>query len=337
MNNSAFQSDSQRGNPPPLQSSILGTIGNTPLVDLQRCVKSRGLKGSLLAKLEYFNPGASTKDRIALEMIRQAKADGTLRDGQPVVELTSGNTGTGLAIVCSTLGHPLIAVMSCGNSPERAWMMRALGAEVVLVEQAIGFSKNQVSGDDLALVKQKVEELVRERNAFSPQQFYNKANSLAHELNTGPEIWTQAGGEVDVFLHFGGTGGTFSGIVRYLRSKNPKLRAYFLEPVDASVLAGRPVVNASHKIQGGGYGIPDLALLDRSLVTDFLSVTDEEAMTGAGILAREEGVFAGYSAGANLSVALRLLKEQEAGTSIAFVTSDSGLKYFSTDLFANSA
>src|SRR5206468_12258282 len=170
--------------PPPLADSILDVIGNTPLVELGRCVARLGLQGRLLAKLESVNPGSSKKDRVALEIVREARADGSLRDGQAVVELTSGNTGTGLAIVCRALGHPFVAVISRGNSIERVRQMRALGAEVVIVEQAPGALPGQGSGDDLARVQSRTEEIVAERAAFRVDQFAHPANVLAHERHT---------------------------------------------------------------------------------------------------------------------------------------------------------
>jgi cysteine synthase len=319
--------------PPPLQDSILGVIGHTPLVELRRVVAARQLAGRLLAKLEYLNPGGSMKDRIAREMIQQARASGALRPGQAVVELTSGNTGTGLALVCRALGHPFVAVMSRGNTPERARMMRALGAEVVLVDQAAGAAPHQVSGADLALVEERARELTARRRAFRPDQFANPDNPRAHQAHTGPEIWQQAGGQVDVFLHFAGTAGAFTGIARYLKERNPRLRAYVVEPASAPALAGQPVADSRHSIQGGGYSRPDLRLLDRSLVTDYLRVTDAEAVEGARALAAEEGIFAGFSSGAHLGAALRLLAGREAGATIVFLACDSALKYVSTDLF----
>ena len=317
---------------PPLHPSILGAIGHTPLVELRRIVAQRGLRGRLLAKLEYLNPGGSMKDRIALQIVRNARANGTLRDGQAVVELTSGNTGTGLAIVCRALGHPFVAVMSKGNSPERAHMMRAFGAEVVLVDQAPGSLAGEVSGDDLDIVDRRTEELVRERNAFRADQFANPDNSLAHETGTGEEIWQQSRGEVDAFVHFAGTGGTFAGVARCLRRHEPRLRTYLAEPAEARALAGEPVTRTNHPMQGGGYSMPELRLLDRSLVTGFLGVSDAEAIDGARLLAREEGIFAGFSSGANLSAALQLLAGPEAGRTIVFLACDTGLKYLSTDL-----
>lgn len=313
--------------------SVLEAIGGTPLVELRRIAALRGLQGRLLAKLDYLNPGFSMKDRIALAIIRQARLCGALRPGQTVVELTSGNTGTGLAIVCRALGHPFVAVMSRGNTEERARMMRALGAEVVLVDQAPGSPPQGVSGEDLALVEQKAQELTAQRGAFRADQFRLPANVLAHQDHTGPEIWRQCGGQLDAFVAFVGTGGTFTGIARYLRSKKPAIRCYVVEPASAPSLAGKPVTNPSHRIQGGGYSMRELPLLDRSLVTDYLTVTDEEAAAAARLLAREEGIFAGISTGANLAAAMSLLAGPERHASIALMVCDSGLKYLSTGLF----
>jgi cysteine synthase len=327
---------SEEISPPPLVDSVAQTIGNTPMVELKRLLAHKRLSGRLLAKLEYFNPGFSKKDRIALEMVRQAKADGKLREGQTVIELTSGNTGTGLAIVCRALGHQFIAVMSRGNSIERAWMMRALGAEVVLVDQAPTSSHGQVGGNDLALVEHRTAELVNELGAFRADQFHYDANVLAHERYTGPEIWKQSQGKVDVFVDFVGSGGSFTGIARYLKRQNPKLRAYLLEPTGQAVLAGQTISRLGHKIQGGGYSMPDLPLLQRDLVTDYMQITDEQAIAGARLLASEEGIFGGFSGGANCAAAMELLEDREAGATIAFLICDSGLKYMSTDLVSKS-
>lgn len=314
-------------------SSVVEAIGRTPMVELRRIAALRGLQGRLLAKLEYLNPGFSMKDRIALAIIQQARLCGALRPGQTVVELTSGNTGTGLAIVCRALGHPFVAVMSRGNTEERARMMRALGAEVILVDQAPGSPPHRVSGEDLALVEQKAQEVTAQRGAFRADQFRLHANVQAHQEHTGPEIWQQCGGRLDAFVAFVGTGGTFTGIARFLRSRNPAIRCYVVEPASAPALAGKPVTNPSHGIQGGGYSMRELPLLDRSLVTDYLTVTDEEAFAAARLLAREEGIFAGISSGANLAAAMSLLAGRERNATIALVVCDSGLKYLSTDLF----
>ena len=319
--------------PPPLAHSILDVIGNTPLVELHRAVAARGLTGRILAKLESMNPGSSKKDRIALEIVREARASGTLSEGQTVVELTSGNTGTGLAIVCRALGHPFVAVISRGNSIERVRQMTALGAEVVVVDQAPGSISGQVSGVDLDLVEARTAEIVIERNAFRASQFENEANVLAHERHTGPELWEQAEGQIDVYLDLVGTSGSFTGVARALRRRNPGLRAYVVEPAGAAVLAGRSVIDPRHKLQGAGYARTKLPLFDRSLVTDYLTITDAEAIEATRFLAAEEGIFAGFTSGAHLAAAWRLLADREAGATVAFLVCDSGLKYLSTDLF----
>ncbi len=316
-------------------SSIIDAIGNTPLVELKRLITGLGLQGCLLAKLEYFNPGFSKKDRVALEMIREARKEGSLRPGQTVVELTSGNTGAGLAIVCRSLDHPFVAVMSRGNTVERVRMMQALGAEVVLVDQAPDSPPHQVSGEDLALVEQKTGQLVLERQAFRANQFELAANALSHERFTGPELWEQSEGSIEVFLDFVGSGGCFTGVTRYLRRRNPHLRAYVLEPAGSAVLAGKPVERSNHQLQGGGYSLSHLPLLDRNLVSGYLQVTDDEAIEAARLLAAEEGIFGGFSSGANLAGAIQLLRTRERGATIGFLVCDSGLKYLSTDLYPN--
>lgn len=318
---------------PSLVSSITETIGNTPLVELHRIVGQLGLEGRLLAKCEFLNPGFSKKDRIALEILREAKQSGELQEGQTVVELTSGNTGTGLAIVCRALGHPFVAVISKGNTIERARMMQALGAEVVLVEQAPGATPHQVSGEDLALVEQRVREIVQERDAFRADQFNHRGNVLAHELHTGPELWWQAGGRMDIFVDFVGTGGSFTGVMRALRQHNSGIQGYVVEPEAAPALAGLPVIRQSHAIQGGGYAMACLPLLDTNLIEGYLRVSDEEAMACARLLALEEGIFGGFSGGANLAAAVQLLRTSGRGKTIAFLVCDSGLKYLSTSLY----
>lgn len=314
-------------------ASIVDVIGSTPCVSLARIVEAHGLEGQLVCKLEHLNPGFSKKDRVALEMVREARDDGRLSPGQPVVELTSGNTGTGLAIVCAALGHPFVAVMSRGNSIERARMMRALGADVVIVDQAPGSPQGQVSGADLALVETRARQLVDERGAFRADQFTLESSALAHERHTGPELWSQTGGAVDAYVDFVGSAGSFTGVTRYLKSRNADVRAYVVEPAGAAVLAGDDARAPNHRIQGGGYSMPHLALLDGDLVDGYLRVTDDEAIACARDLARREGVFAGFSTGANLAAALELLRTTERGRTIAFLACDSGLKYLSTDLW----
>lgn len=313
--------------------SIIDSIGRTPLLELHRLKSRLAFEGRILLKLEYLNPGFSKKDRIALEMIREAKADGSLRDGQTVVELTSGNTGTGLAIVCKALGHHFVAVMSRGNTVERARMMQALGAEVVLVDQAPGSPPNQVSGNDLALVEDRAAEIVRERDAFRADQFILPSSALAHERSTGPEIWAQSEETVEVFADFVGSGGSFTGISRYLRSVNPFLRAYVVEPEGAPVLSGGKVVEPNHKIQGGGYSMAKLPLIDEGLIDGFVRIDDDTAVAYSRLLASDEGVFGGFSSGANVAAAVELLEGPERGSTIAVIACDSGLKYLSTDLY----
>ena len=318
---------------PRAAQSIVDVIGCTPSLWLDRMVAARGLRGRILAKLDYLNPGFSKKDRAARSIIEAAIASGALAPRQEVVELTSGNMGTGLAIVCAALGHPFVAVMSRGNSPERARMMRALGAEVVLVDQAEGAREGEVSGVDLALVEEVAQRLARERGAFRADQFRHAGNAAAHYETTGPELWRDSGGALDAFADFAGSGGTFAGTMRALRERKPGLRGYLVEPEGASVLAGGDLAQPAHPIQGGGYGVAELTLLEGVKADGYLAISGDEARRVAQALAREEGVFAGFSAGANVAAALRLLEGPEAGGNVAVVICDSGLKYLSTDLW----
>jgi cysteine synthase A len=311
--------------------SIVEVIGATPVIELSRL--TRGLPGRIVAKLDYLNPGSSKKDRIAREMVEEATDSGELAPGQTVVELTSGNTGTGLAIVCAVRGHPFVAVMSEGNSQERARMMRALGAEVVLVPQAAGSRPGQVSGEDLELVDARAKQLTSERDAFRADQFVHRGNRLAHERHTGPELWEQTEGRIDAFCEFVGTGGTYAGITAALKQRRSAIRCYVVEPEGAAALSGHPVTDPNHRIQGGGYSMPDLEILRGVPVDGYLPVSDTDAIAVARRLAREEGVFAGYSSGAVVAAALRMLEGPHAGGSVAVVLADSGLKYLSTDLW----
>lgn len=311
--------------------SVIDAIDETPLVDLSRLVALAGVSGRLLAKLDYLLPGFSKKDRAARAIIEHARASGALKPGQTVVELTSGNMGTGLAIVCGVLGHPFVAVMSAGNSSERARMMHALGAEVVIVPQAPGGVPGQVSGADLALVEEQAQRLGVERAAFRADQFGHPGNPLAHAMGTGPQIWSQSGGAVTAFCDFAGSGGTLAGVATALMPLG--VRCYAVEPDGAEAIAGRPVDRPDHPIQGGGYSMPDLVHLRDTELSGHVSVTGAEARDAARQLAKTEGIFGGYSAGANLAAALKLLRGPEAGGTVAFVVCDSGLKYLSTDLW----
>jgi cysteine synthase A len=231
------------------------------------------------------------------------------------------------------MGHPFVALISRGNSVERVRQMEAFGAEVVIVDQAEGAVDGQVSGDDLALVEAQAAQIVAQRGAFRVDQFRREANILAHERHTGPELWAQSQGEIDVFVDMVGTSGSFTGVARALRQYSPGVRIYAVEPAGAAVLAGGCVSNPRHRIQGAGYARADLDLFDKTLATGFVSVTDEQVITAARHLAAEEGIFAGFSTGAHLAAAWKLLAEAERGSTIAFLACDSGLKYLSTDLF----
>ncbi|HTX55176.1 MAG TPA: cysteine synthase family protein [Candidatus Baltobacteraceae bacterium] len=312
--------------------SVVSAIGETPLVALRRL--GRDLNGTILAKLEYLNPGFSKKDRIARQIIEDAEADGRLQPGQAVVELTSGNTGTGLAIVCGIKGYPFVAVMSRGNSRERARMMAALGAEVVLVDQAPGSTPGQVSGEDLALVEAETVRIVEARGGFRADQFRLAGNARAHFLHTGPEILRQTGGAFDLFCDFVGTGGSFAGCAAAFKAHRSAIRCFVVEPEGAAALAGQPITNPGHRIQGGGYSMTSLPLVDAAHVDGYLTVTDGKAIAWARRLAREEGIFAGFSSGANVAAAAALLAGEYQGQTAVVMMCDSGLKYLSTDLWA---
>ncbi len=302
-------------------SSVIETIGKTPLVELSRIRDVLKLDGRLLAKLDYLNPGFSKKDRAAKETIEAARARGELAKGQTVVELTSGNMGTGLAIVCGVLGHPFVAVMSEGNSEERARMMRALGAQVIMVPQAKGSKPGEVSGEDLALVDVEAQRLTKELSAFRADQFERFENTQAHETGTAPEIWEQSGGTITAFCDFVGSGGTLGGCARFFADHD--VRCYGVAPD-----------NKEHPIQGGGYDMPDLIHLKTANLAGTETVSGQDAAKYAQLLARHEGIFGGYSAGANLAAAVQLLRGPEAGGVVAFLVCDSGLKYLSTDLWS---
>lgn len=312
-------------------ASAAEAVGNTPVVEMSRI--TRGMPGALFAKLEYLNPGFSKKDRIARQIIEDAEQDGRLTPGQTVVELTSGNTGTGLSIVCGVKGYPFVAVMSKGNSRERARQMAALGAEVVLVDQLPGSKPGQVSGGDLERVEKETERLVRERNAFRADQFRDKGNFRAHYLHTGPEFLAQTGSRIQAFCDFAGTGGSFAGCAAAFKERDASIRCYLVEPAGAAAVKGEKVTAPDHRIQGGGYSMADLPLVNRAHIDGFVTVTDEEAKQATRRLAKEEGVFAGFSSGANVAAALKLMAGECRGKNLAVLINDSGLKYLSTDLW----
>ncbi len=315
---------------PDVCASAVETIGHTPLVALDRL--ARGLPGRVLVKLESFSPGGSVKDRIARRMIADAESQGRLPPGGAIVETTSGNTGIGLAIVAVVRGYRFFAVMSEGNSVERRRILSALGAEVVLVPQAEGYRPGVVSGEDLALVEQCAAELAAELPAFRPNQFENAGNVEAHAATTGPEIWKQTGGRVHHWVALVGTGGTFLGVARFLKDRNPGVRCHVVEPATARILAGQAVTDTRHQLQGAGYNlIPPL--WDAALCDDCIGVSDADAIETARRLAREEGIVGGFSSGANVWAALEVARRASDGEVIVTVCPDTGLKYLSTDLF----
>ncbi len=314
----------------PASASILDAVGSTPAIWLNRLCE--GMSGRILLKMESMNPSGSIKDRAALHCMRQAISAGELRPGMPVVELTSGNMGIGLAMACAVLGYRMIAVMSEGNSPERRQLLAAYGAEIELVPQLPDSVAGKVSGDDLALVEERTKALVAELGAWRPDQFVNPANPAAHFAGTGAEIWEQSAGQIDAFVGLVGTGGTFLGCARALKDRDSTVLCYAVEPEGAQAIAGLAVTNPAHVLQGGGYAmIPPQ--WNSSLCDGTIAVRDQEAIDTARALARREGILAGYSTGANVAAALSLLHEGRAST-VATVAPDTGTRYLSSDLFA---
>jgi len=312
-------------------TSITQAIGQTPLLRLDMIKKHFGYKGHIYAKLEYLNPSFSKKDRIALGMINMAEWKGLLKPGQAVLEMTSGNTGTGVAMVCSAKGYRMICVLSKGNSPERAKMIEAFGGEVVFVDQAPGAVKGKVSSEDIRLVEIEAERLVKETGAFFLNQFKNFDNAMAQEP-AAHEMWQQSDGRLDAFADFVGTGGTFTGYSRVFKALNPTMKCYVVEPHGLAYYKGEIIKGASHQIQGGGYA-KAMDIVDKNLIDGSITVTDEEAETMTRLLAKKEGIFAGFSSGANLMAAVKQLQEEDSGKQFGIVINDCGLKYMSTTLF----
>ena len=312
-------------------TSITEAIGNTPLLRLDRISKCLDLDGCVFAKLEHLNPSFSKKDRIALGIIDHAEKEGTLKPGQPVLEMTSGNTGTAVALVCAAKGYRFICVMSRGNSVERIRMIEAFGGEVVLVEQAPGSVRGKVSGADLDLVEIEALRLIEETGAFCINQFNSRWNSFSQEV-AGQEMWEQSEGKIEVFADFIGTGGTFSGYASAFKKLNPAIRCYAVEPHGLAYYGCNIIDGSTHSIQGGGYAKAMLNV-DTSMVYGCVCVTDDEAVEMTRILAATEGLFAGFSSGANFMAAVKLLRGVERGKNIGIVINDCGLKYMSTDLW----
>ena len=299
-------------------------IGRTPLLELTHIEKKFGLNARVLAKLEYFNPGGSVKDRVALAMIDDAEARGLLKPGSVIIEPTSGNTGIGLASVAAARGYRIIIVMPETMSVERRQLMKAYGAELVLTEGAKGMTGAIAKAGELA------KEIP---GSFVPGQFVNPANPKAHFETTGPEIWADTDGQVDYFVAGVGTGGTITGVGRYLKAQNPAVRVVAVEPKSSAVLSTG--VAGAHKIQGIGAGfVPEV--LDTAVYDEIIAVADEDAFRLGRELGRSEGVLVGISSGAALWAAIELAKRPEnAGKTIVALLPDTGDRYLSTPLFAD--
>ncbi len=305
-----------------IYTSIDQLIGRTPLLELTRLERAEGTGGRILAKLEYFNPAGSAKDRVAKAMLDDAEARGMLKPGSVIIEPTSGNTGIGLTSVASARGYRVIIVMPDTMSMERRQLMKAYGAELVLTEGAKG----------MAGAIAKAEELAREiSGSFIPGQFVNPANPAAHRTSTGPEIWEDTDGQVDIFVAGVGTGGTITGVGEYLKGKNPKVEVVAVEPASSPVLSkGTP---GAHKIQGIGAGfVPQV--LNTTVYDEIITVEDQDAFALGRRMGRLEGILVGISSGAALWAAVQLAKRVEnAGKTIVAVLPDAGERYLSTPMF----
>ena len=305
-----------------IYQGTLGLIGNTPLVELTHIEKKFGLRSRLLAKLEYFNPAGSVKDRIAKEMIEQAERDGKLKPGSTIIEPTSGNTGIGLVAIAAAKGYRIIIVLPETMSIERRNIIKAYGAELVLSDGTKGM-KGAIA---------KAEELHKEiENSFIPEQFENPANPEAHRKTTGPEIWNDTDGEVDAFVAGVGTGGTITGTGEYLKSKKADVKIVAVEPETSAVLSTGKA--GAHKIQGIGAGfVPNT--LNTEVYDEIIAVSNEASFEYSKIIAKEEGVLVGISSGAALYAAIEVAKRPEfEGKTVVALLPDSGDRYYSTDLF----
>ena len=299
-------------------------IGKTPLLELSHIEKAEKLEAKLLAKLEYFNPAGSVKDRIAKKMIDDAEASGKLKPGSVIIEPTSGNTGIGLASVAAARGYRIIIVMPETMSVERRQLMKAYGAELVLTEGAKGMKGAIAKADELA---------AQIPNSFVPGQFVNPSNPKAHFETTGPEIYEDTDGKVDYFVAGVGTGGTITGVGSYLKTRNPSVKVVAVEPESSPVLSKG--VSGAHKIQGIGAGfVPDV--LDTRIYDQILPISNEDAFAAGKLVGRKEGVLVGISSGAALHAAVELAKRPEnAGKTIVVLFPDTGDRYLSTPLFAD--
>ena len=297
-------------------------IGHTPLIELTHIEKDEGIRARILAKLEAYNPGGSVKDRVALNMINEAEKQGLLKPGSTVIEPTSGNTGIGLALICSMRGYKTVIVMPETMSVERRRMIKAFGAEIVLTEGSKGMTGAIEKADELA---------AKTPGSFIPSQFENPANPMAHFLTTGPEIFEDTDGRIDIFVAGVGTGGTLTGTGRYLKQKKSSIAVVGVEPASSPVLSAG--VAGPHGIQGIGAGFVPKAL-DIGIYDGIIPVKDEDAFAACRMLARREGIFAGISSGAAAWAAIELAKRAEnAGRTIVVLLPDGGSKYLSTTAF----
>ena len=307
-----------------ISKSLTELIGKTPLLELSNYEKKNGLNAKIVAKLEYFNPGGSVKDRIALAMIDDAERRGVLKKGSVIIEPTSGNTGIGLASVAAARGYRLIITMPETMSVERRILMRAYGAEIVLTEGAKGMKGAIAKAEELA---------ASTPNSFIPGQFDNPANPAIHRATTGPEIWEDTDGRVDLFVAGAGTGGTVTGVGEYLKGKNPNIKIVVVEPADSPVLSEGHA--GPHKIQGIGAGFVP-AVLNTAVYDEIIPVKNEDAFATARALGTEEGLLVGISSGAAAWAATQLAKRPEnAGKTIVVLLPDTGERYLSTALFAD--
>lgn len=305
-----------------IYKGALGLIGNTPLVEISNIEKELSLPTAVLVKLEYLNPAGSVKDRVAKAMIEDAEKKGLLKEGSVIIEPTSGNTGIGLAAIAAVKGYRVILTMPETMSVERRNILKAYGAEIVLTEGAKGM-KGAI---------EKAEQLAGEiPGAFIPGQFVNPANSAAHRSSTGPEIWEDTEGKVDIFVAGVGTGGTLTGVGEYLKAKNPQIRIVAVEPSDSPVLSEGK--SGPHKLQGIGAGfVPEV--LNTDIYDEIIQIRSEEAYAASKLLAKKEGVLVGISSGAALYAAFELARRPEnKGKTIVALLPDSGDRYYSTPLF----